>query len=184
MNKKTPKIPYSDTLPEVPVAGLRIAGKKHLYRFSECRNEDGIVTIGRTNRQRIRIRDDEFVSKQHCVILENHHGRYEVIDLSSTNGVRIADRAPYIRYRKKGHYPLRVGMRLRIGRTTLVIVGPDGEPLIAAARLSQIGRAALSIFGSVRALARRLGISRRQIEKMVTPRTHGSTNNPMNDEQQ
>ena len=165
----TPKLPYTQTMAMIPVVGLRIIGRDRVHRFAECCSKDGTISIGRTSSRNIRIRDDDFVSKLHCVIRKNLAGQYEVVDFRSTNGVRVASRPPYLLYRKVLRHPLHVGMRIKIGCTKLVIVGPDGEPVIAVARVSRFGRAALSIFGSIRTLARRMKLPRDQVKKLANP---------------
>lgn len=164
---KTRKLPYSKTVPMVPVTGLRIAGRNRVYKFDRRCNEDGTVTIGRTGDREIRIRKDDTVSKLHCVIYKNERGRYEVVDAESTNGIEISDTAPYKRYVGVWQCELTVGMRVKVGDTRLIIVGPDGEPVIAASRFSLIGKVALSIFGNISAAAKRLRLDDRRFKKIA-----------------
>lgn len=171
---KTRKLPYSKTVPMVPVTGLRIAGRNRVYDFDECRSPDGTMTIGRTNERSIRIRDDDTVSRLHCAIYKNDAGRYQLADWESTNGVRISDTAPYKRYRKVKVCTLEVGMRIKLGGTRLVAVGSDGEPIIAASRFGAIGRVALSLFGNVSAAAGRLGLDPRKFKKIAKKGESGS----------
>lgn len=180
--RKTRKLPYSETVPMVPVAGLRIAGRNRVYRFNECASRDGTVTIGRTNDRNIRIREDDTLSRLHCVIYKNDVGRYELLDPGSTNGIKISDTAPYRRYRQVNRYPLAVGLRIRVGGTRLIVVGPDGEPIIAASRFSLIGRVALSLFGNISAAAGRLGLDPRKFKKIVRKSEAGADDEGGSDE--
>ena len=164
---ETRKLAYSKTIAVDPVAGLRIAGRNRVYRFDQCCSKDGTVTIGRANDNNIRIRDDDTVSKLHCVIYKGIMGRYALVDPYSTNGVRISDRPPYWRFRKVTQHHLEVGMRIKLGGTRLIIVGPDGEPVIATSRLSLIGKVALSVFGNISAAANRIGLDHRKFKKIA-----------------
>lgn len=173
---QTRRLPYSNTVPIVPVAGVRFAGKSRVCNFDECCSKDGTVTIGRTNERSIRIRDDDTVSRLHCVIYKNAMGRYEMVDARSMNGVRMSDTAPYVRYRTVSKVALEVGLRVKLGGTRLVIVGPDGEPVIAASRFSQIGKVALSLFGSIRAAAGRIRLDHRKFKKIAQVDDEASDN--------
>lgn len=164
---KTRKLPYSKTVSMVPVAGLRIMGRNRVYKFDECCSKNGTVSIGRTGDRNIRIRDDNTISKLHCVIYKNDRGRYELVDPGSTNGIKISDTAPYKRYVEIKRCELAVGLRIKLGDTRLVIVGPDGEPVVAASHFSLIGKVALSLFGNIRAAAKRLGLDDRRFKKLA-----------------
>lgn len=163
----TRRLAYSKTIAVEPVAGLRIVGINRVYKFDEYSSADGTVTIGRTNDCNIRIRGDDSVSKLHCVIYQGILGGYALVDPYSTNGIKISDQPPYRRYRKVRQYPLQVGMRIKLGSTRLIIVGPDGEPVVSASRLSQIYKVAFSIFGNISAAANRIRLDHRKYKRMA-----------------
>lgn len=165
---RTRKRTYSRTINAQPVVGLRIAGRNRVYRFDERCSKDGTVTIGRSNDCNIRIRGDDTISKLHCIIYKDIMGRYALADSDSMNGIRVSDQPPYRLYRKVSQHPLEVGMRIKLGDARLIIVGSDGEPLMAASRLSLICKVALSVFGNISAPADRMRLDHRKFRKIAT----------------
>jgi PAS domain S-box-containing protein len=74
---------------------------------------DGVV-IGRGTDAKIRL-DDDSLSREHARVVQLPNGQIELIDLGSTNGT-------YLNGVRIDRSPLRVGDRIRIGRTLLQYV--------------------------------------------------------------
>ena len=72
------------------------------------------VMIGRSRACTISIRDDERLSRTHCLV-RRRHGRWIVTDLNSANGV-------YVNGRRVSEAELKDGDVIQVGRTLFVFV--------------------------------------------------------------
>jgi hypothetical protein len=60
---------------------------------------------------------------------------------------------------------LEVGLFIKLGRVYLVAVGEDGKVPLLAYRQSEFGRLGMRVYGTVKALIRKLGLTRHKAQQ-------------------
>ncbi|MBI3096913.1 MAG: FHA domain-containing protein [Planctomycetes bacterium] len=116
----------------MPLIIISNEGGQHVAEFTLG---DRPIVIGRSRTADLRL-DHKSISSQHCRVQMTPDGGIEVIDLDSTNGVRLDGKAA-------PRVDLRPGLRTQIGAFTLEIAATEGGAARAMPMDGQAGKPAL-----------------------------------------
>lgn len=111
--------------PEPPAAGLRLMHTNRWLHLPDLLEPDRSLTLGRTRQRDLRI-DESTVSREHCKIVRTWSNEYILHDCGSKNGLWVSRYGSYSRYERVISIKLTVGMHIRLGKATLIVVDADG----------------------------------------------------------
>jgi pSer/pThr/pTyr-binding forkhead associated (FHA) protein len=120
---------------------MKIVVEKGIGRPAEFRLHDGINTVGRDLSNRIRVMDLG-VSRKHCKIRKIGSSLF-LLDLGTKNGTQVNGS-------RVKTQELRVGDRVKVGRTVLLVTEDDyipPNPLLASTPLSFLRRVSQLLSG-------------------------------------